>query len=238
MPYRYVHRYKDRHGRVRYYFRATANRLRFRSNPERSSSNSPTMLYYCKSRWRVSVGCTHGSTWHVAMALFAVLQLTRLSRTRCRNTTRSAPDTGLTCQEPLATRWQPGIDPHLWRCAVACHDATGNSTGSCKRTAEGHQSRLRLGDASGVQNRRVTNNPAKSVRHPKENPDAGYHTWTLEEGEQFENRHLIGTRAMLALALFLFTDQRRSDVVLFGRQQVCLGVWKAVLSEGFRQQDA
>jgi hypothetical protein len=48
----------------------------------------------------------------------------------------------------------------------------------------------------------------------------GYRTWTDEEIEQFEKRHRVGTKAQLALALHLFLSQRRSDVVLFGRQHV------------------
>jgi hypothetical protein len=48
----------------------------------------------------------------------------------------------------------------------------------------------------------------------------GFHSWTREEVEQFEARHLIGTKARLAMALLLYTGQRRSDVVLFGRQHV------------------
>jgi integrase len=46
----------------------------------------------------------------------------------------------------------------------------------------------------------------------------GYHTWTVEEVRQFEGRHPIGTKARLALALLVFTGQRRSDVVRFGKQ--------------------
>jgi integrase len=51
------------------------------------------------------------------------------------------------------------------------------------------------------------------------NPD-GWHTWTVEEVEQYEARHPIGTKARLALALLLYTGARRSDVVRLGRQHV------------------
>jgi hypothetical protein len=42
-------------------------------------------------------------------------------------------------------------------------------------------------------------------------------TLGLEEVRQFEDRHSIGTKARLALALLLFTGQRRSDITRFGR---------------------
>ncbi|WP_244513338.1 tyrosine-type recombinase/integrase [Devosia insulae] len=61
-------------------------------------------------------------------------------------------------------------------------------------------------------------NPARDVKYFKSHNPDGHHTWTLEEVEQFERRHPLGTKAHLALALLLYTGQRRSDVVLFGRQ--------------------
>lgn len=47
---------------------------------------------------------------------------------------------------------------------------------------------------------------------------SGYHTWTVDEVRQFEERHPIGSKARLALALLMFTGQRRSDIVRFGKQ--------------------
>ncbi len=61
-------------------------------------------------------------------------------------------------------------------------------------------------------------NPARDVRYLKNNNPDGHHTWTLEEVEQFERRHPLGTKAHLALGLLLYTGQRRSDVVQFGYQ--------------------
>jgi len=65
----------------------------------------------------------------------------------------------------------------------------------------------------------VERNPAHDVRYPKVKA-GGYHSWTLGEVAQYEARHPVGTKARLALALLLFTGQRRSDVVLFGHQHV------------------
>ncbi len=62
-------------------------------------------------------------------------------------------------------------------------------------------------------------NPARSVPYLKSKP-GGFHSWTREEVEQFEAHHPIGSKARLAMSLLLYTGQRRSDVVLFGRQHV------------------
>ena len=66
----------------------------------------------------------------------------------------------------------------------------------------------------------VLSNPARDVSYLKSNNPAGYHTWTLDEVRRFEERHPIGTKARLALAILLFTGQRRSDVTRLGRQHV------------------
>jgi integrase len=44
-------------------------------------------------------------------------------------------------------------------------------------------------------------------------PEGEIHTWTDDEISQFEARWPIGTRERMAFALFLFTGQRKSDVV-------------------------
>jgi integrase len=48
----------------------------------------------------------------------------------------------------------------------------------------------------------------------------GFHTWTEEEISQFEAHHPIGSKPRLALALLLYTAQRRGDVVKMGRQHI------------------
>jgi integrase len=71
----------------------------------------------------------------------------------------------------------------------------------------------------GVKKKLAPRNPARDVEYFKSG-SAGYHTWTLEEVRQFEARHPIGSKARLALDLMLYTGQRRSDVIRFGKQHV------------------
>jgi integrase len=56
--------------------------------------------------------------------------------------------------------------------------------------------------------------PAVKVR------SEGFHTWTEEEITAFENHWPIGTKQGLAMALLLYTGQRRADVVTMGRQHL------------------
>src|SRR5262249_21343918 len=61
--------------------------------------------------------------------------------------------------------------------------------------------------------------PTRDVKAIRVRSD-GFHSWTEDEIAKFEWRHPIGSRARLALALLLYTGQRRSDVVRLGRQHM------------------
>lgn len=62
-------------------------------------------------------------------------------------------------------------------------------------------------------------NVVKDVPYLKSGSE-GFHAWTIEEVRKFEERHPVGTKARLALALMLYTGQRRSDIVALGPQHV------------------
>jgi len=61
-------------------------------------------------------------------------------------------------------------------------------------------------------------NPVARIEYLKPKNKDGFHAWTLEEVEMFEAKHPVGTKARLAMALLLYTCQRRGDAVRLGRQ--------------------
>jgi integrase len=63
----------------------------------------------------------------------------------------------------------------------------------------------------------IDSNPATGVKRYR---SRGNGTWSEEEIAQFESQHAVGTRARLALALLLYTAQRRGDVVRMGKQHI------------------
>src|SRR5262249_53388973 len=67
--------------------------------------------------------------------------------------------------------------------------------------------------------RLVEKNPGASVERVRIKSD-GFPAWSVDDVRQFESRHPVGSKARLALALLLFTGQRRGDVVRLGRQHV------------------
>jgi integrase len=67
-------------------------------------------------------------------------------------------------------------------------------------------------------------NPADGVE--KINEGDGWQAWTLEEVDQYRRRHVIGTKARLALELMLAIGARRSDACRIGRQhEIDGGQW-------------
>lgn len=59
---------------------------------------------------------------------------------------------------------------------------------------------------------------------PLKVPGDGFRAWSEDDIEKFEKRHPIGSKPRLALALCLYTAQRRGDVVRMGWQHIRDGV--------------
>jgi integrase len=59
-------------------------------------------------------------------------------------------------------------------------------------------------------------NPARDVSYVELANKKGFHSWTIQEVEQFEATHPVGTQERLAMGMLLFAGQRKSDVALFG----------------------
>lgn len=75
----------------------------------------------------------------------------------------------------------------------------------------------------------ATKNPARDVPYLKSQNPGGFRIWTEEDVAKYEARHPLGTKARLALDLYLYTGVRKSDVVKLGPQMERGG--KLVFSE-------
>ena len=64
----------------------------------------------------------------------------------------------------------------------------------------------------------ASHNPARDVPYLKSNNPSGYHTWTLAEVRQFEERHPDWDEGTSRSRAFALTGQRRSDITRLGRQ--------------------
>jgi integrase len=69
----------------------------------------------------------------------------------------------------------------------------------------------------------MRDDPTRDIELARVKSD-GIHTWTEDEIAAFEAHHAVGTKPRLALALGLYTAQRRGDAIRMGRQHIKDGV--------------
>jgi integrase len=67
-------------------------------------------------------------------------------------------------------------------------------------------------------------NPADGLKKMRPKRPDGHHTWTEAEVEQFRRKHVVGTKARLALELHLELALRRSDAIRLGPGHVRDGI--------------
>ena len=222
---RYVHLDVDRHGKVRTYFwRKGGSKIRIREEvgsqafvevyrrlledsqagklvPARRSTNRPEAGTY---RWL----CTQ----YFKSARFAELD-ERTQRVRRRVLE-------LTCEEPIFPGAKEAFgDYPLARFSPKAVKVLRDRKAGLPEAGNERVKFVRAMFNWAVDEEVVGWNPARDVRLTKTG-STGFHAWDIREVEQFEQRHPIGTKARLALALLLWTGARRSDVVLLGRQHV------------------
>ena len=85
----------------------------------------------------------------------------------------------------------------------------------------------------GVKRRYLRTDPTANIKLRAIKGD-GFHTWTEDEIAQFEAHHPIGTKPRLALALLLYTMQRRSDAIPMGRQHLSDCLDERLRAQGVR----
>jgi len=85
----------------------------------------------------------------------------------------------------------------------------------------------------GVKRRYLRTDPTANIKLRAVKSD-GFHCWTEDEIAQFEAHHPIGTKPRLALALLLYTMQRRSDAIPMGRQHLSDCLDERLRAQGVR----
>jgi integrase len=66
----------------------------------------------------------------------------------------------------------------------------------------------------------IAENPTTDIKAKVPRKGEGFRAWGEEQIAAFRQRHALGTRARLAMELFLNTAQRRGDVVRMGPQHI------------------
>jgi integrase len=100
-----------------------------------------------------------------------------------------------------------------------------------------HEQLIRLFDFAQNKLRWIDHNPAREADSPVPKRKGGYHIWTLDEIEQFQARHPVGTKARLAMEIAFWTGLRRGDVARLGPRNIRGGRVSAVAGKTAKDVD-
>jgi integrase len=207
---RFVHGFIDRHGRPRFYFR----RAGFETRPLRGLPYSPDFMREYEAAVAgqplpVGAGRVRPGTMHaLALSYFASPEF-RTLRPSTQRAYRGMIDR--ICRDHGDKRAADLRRDHIVKLMAARAEQPSAANGL--RMAL----RVMMKHALGIGLR--ADDPTRDVRAIRIKTE-GFHSWTDDEIAQFEQGHPVGSRARLALALLLYTGQRRGDVIRMGAQHV------------------
>jgi integrase len=211
---RYVHGFVDRHGRPRYYFR----RAGFETKPLRGMPYSPEFMadyHAAVADQPLPVGLGRarpGTMLALALSYFASPAF-RTLRPTTQRAYRGTIDR--LCRDHGDKRAADLRREHIIKLMAARVGQPG--------AANALRMALRVMMKHAVDIGLRADDPTRDVKAIRVRT-SGYHSWTDAEIERFERHHPVGSRARLALALLLYSGQRRGDVIRMGPQHVRNGV--------------
>lgn len=208
---KHVVRDDDRHGNVRYYFRYAGKKTRLPGRPGESefiAAYQKALAGVAKPRNTVGVAGDVGTIKWLCERYYASLAWKKLGHmTQARR--RSMLDRY--CRRSGHLPFSKMEARHVSDDLNAL-SRTGHAANNLLKSLRGL---FRYAETSGQLDRNIL----RDVRR-FETPAGGHHTWTTAEIKQFAERHPLGTKPFLALALLMYTGQRRSDVVRLGKPHI------------------
>ena len=207
---KFVHGFIDRHGKPRFYFRRPGFESRtlhglpysaeFMSDYEAASAGQPLLVGATRAR--------PGTMRALALSYFTSpeFRTLRLSTQRAYRGTIER-----LCVEHGDKRAADLRREHVVRLMAARAEQPG--------AANGLRMALRVMMKHAIDIGLRADDPTREVKAVRIRTD-GHHSWTDDEIAQFEQCHPVGSRARLAMALLLYTGQRRGDVIRMGAQHI------------------
>ena len=204
----YVQTYRDRHGRVRHYLRRPgAPRLALPGEP---GSVEFMAAYHAEPVAKTERNAA-GTVNALAIAYYSSAEFSTLAA-MTKRTYRNIVE-----KFRAANGDKPFGDlrPESVRHMVAKRAGT-------PATANALLKMLRIMARFAIAEGWLKDDPTAGVKRIRSKSE-GFATWSEADIAQFEARWPLGTRQRLAMALLLYTGQRRSDVIGMGRQHVRAG---------------
>ena len=217
---RFVHESVDRHGNVRLYFwRRPGRKVRIREpiGSPAFSAKYHELLAGGAAATKPDGHLTKGTfRWLVALhcASVAFKSLDATTQRIRRQTLEHC------CREIVAPdRQETFADFPLDRITTKALRVLRDRKAGLPQAANGRVKALRAIFAWAMTDEHVRTNPARELERIKSKA-IGATAWAPSDVARYEERHPIGSKARLALAILLYTGMRRSDVVQFGPQHV------------------
>jgi integrase len=209
----YVHRFRDRHGKLRHYFRRPGHKQA--ALPGLPGSAEFMTAYQAALEGRPSPIAADRTDPHSISALVA-------SWYGSAGFKQLAPSSQATYRRIMERfRAEHGGKPFKLLEARHVREMISEKA-ETPAAANRLLSLLRLLMRHAVECGKRDDDPTVHVRRVRYRK-AGFATWSEADIAAFEARWPIGTRARLAFTLMLYTGQRRSDVIRMGRQHIRAG---------------
>lgn len=210
----FIQRFVDRHGRVRHYFRRPGHdRVSLPGAP--GSAEFMAAYHACLEGSRPPIGAartTPGTMTALAVSWYGSSEFSGL-----------APSSQATYRRIveafLAAHGDRLVADLQGRHVRALLDSKASTPAAANRL----RSILQLLMRHAVERGWRDDDPTLHVRKLRYEKKP-FPAWTEDDIAKFEAHFPLGTRARLALALLLYTGQRRSDVIRMGRQHIRAGM--------------
>lgn len=206
---RWVHRFRDRHGKVRYYFRRDGKRVALPGLPGSREFMAAYDRALIGDKPPVAADRTvAGTMTALAVEWYDSARFKALSPAGQTNYRRIV-------ERFLTDHGHRKVADMEGRHVARILDQRADTPTAANRLL----SILRLMMRHAIKRGWRDDDPTRDVERVRHKSE-GFPTWTEEDITMFEDRWPLGTRARLALALLLYTGQRRGDVIRMGRQHV------------------
>lgn len=209
----YVHSYRDRHGKRRHYYRRQGKRIALPGSPGEPDfmrAYEDAAARYMDHQPATSKAVAAGTFDALCISYYRSLEFTEL-RESTKRTYRGIIDRWR--QEHGAKRVK-----HIERRHIKEHIATAAEV-SGPHAANNLRMILQILCRFAVDNEWRRDDPTIGIR-PVRAKSTGFVSWSDDDIAAFEKHWVKGTRQRLAMALLLYTGQRRGDVVRMGWQAV------------------
>ena len=204
---KYVKAYADRHGRVRHYFRRPGY-------PPSALPGEPGSRAFADAYEAAMAGGPVPKIDRIIPGTFSALIADYYETARYGDLSDSTKVTYRRALEKFRETW--GKVPVCDFTPAICDDVL-DALKDKPGARENLRKPLRLILGIAVRRGLMAVSPMDGVRLPRA-PMKGFPPWSDADIAKFEAHWKTGTRQRLALALLLYTVQRRSDVVVMGRQ--------------------